>query len=51
MDQCKCTTEGRTFQRLSAYGRAWIKALLGEGSGEPAIAAGIGGARAPQSAR
>ncbi|MDR1542735.1 MAG: hypothetical protein LBU32_33130 [Clostridiales bacterium] len=42
MEQCKCTTEGRTFQRLSPFERGQIKALLGEGFGVLAIAAKIG---------
>ncbi|MDR1536474.1 MAG: helix-turn-helix domain-containing protein, partial [Clostridiales bacterium] len=42
MDQCKCTTESRTFQRLSPFERGEIKALSGEGLGVSAIAARIG---------
>ncbi|MDR1541076.1 MAG: helix-turn-helix domain-containing protein [Clostridiales bacterium] len=42
MDQCKCTTSGRTFQRLSPFERGEIKALSGEGPGVSAIAARIG---------
>ncbi|MDR1540087.1 MAG: hypothetical protein LBU32_19220 [Clostridiales bacterium] len=31
MDQCKCTTEGRAFQRLPPFERGEIKALSWKG--------------------
>ncbi|MDR1542437.1 MAG: hypothetical protein LBU32_31565 [Clostridiales bacterium] len=46
MDQCKCSAESRTLQRLPPFERGEIKALSGEGPGAPAIAAGIGGGEA-----
>ncbi|MDR1542193.1 MAG: hypothetical protein LBU32_30295, partial [Clostridiales bacterium] len=46
MDQCKRSAESRTFQRLSPFERGEVKALLREGLGVPAIAAGIGGGEA-----
>jgi hypothetical protein len=42
MEQCKCSANSRTFQRLSPFERGEIKALSGEGPGAPAIAAKIG---------